>query len=173
MPRWRQSAVGPVWRHSLGPWLRAPRLGSWRERDGEAEGVFLPLLTGRRGVIRWPLAVTCNAMRRRRLGHRDGSGAEPPGRLRPRPASRGAHQLRSRRCAIPPGVDTHGGGLGGGVRGSTLTRGSLGGRVSRGCATRHLLPWPWGRNRAATPCASAQLQHLAGHCSKQGLAVLD
>ena len=45
-------------------------------------------------------------------------------------------------------------------RGSTLTRGGLGGGV-RGCVTRHLLPWPWGTNFAATPCASAQLQHLA------------
>jgi hypothetical protein len=34
-------------------WRRAPRLGSWRERAGDAEGVFVPLLTGRDRGDRW------------------------------------------------------------------------------------------------------------------------
>jgi hypothetical protein len=51
-------------------------------------------------------------------------------------------------CAIPTGVDTHKGGLGGGG--------------AQGCVTRHLLPWRWARIRAAAPCSSAQLQHLSG-----------
>jgi hypothetical protein len=83
-----------------------------------------------------------NAMRRERLGHRDQSGAQdPPGEG---PPPNGAHELRS---ADAPSC-----------RRSTLARGGLGGGVRR-CVTRHLLPWRWGRNRAATPCAPAQLQH--------------
>jgi hypothetical protein len=113
--------VGPVWRHSLGPWLRAR--GSALGASGIGSRGRVPTAANWRGGVIAGLAVTCHAMRRRCLGHSDGSGAEPPGRLRPRPASRGAHQLRSRRCAIAPGVDTHGGGLGGGIRGSTLTVG--------------------------------------------------
>jgi hypothetical protein len=86
--------------------------------------------------------VTCNAMRRRRLGQRDGL----PGDCALAPASRRrapASPLLSR-CAIPPGVDTHKG------------RSWWGGRR---CVTRHLLRWRWARIRAATSFASAQLQH--------------
>jgi hypothetical protein len=32
----------------------------------------------------------------------------------------------------------------------------------RRCVTRHLLPWRWGRNRAATPCAQRSSSTLAG-----------
>jgi len=64
------------------------------------------------------LAATCNAMRPRPWAVALGQGRSlPGGDGRPRPASRGAHLLRSRRCAIPPGVDTHGVGLGGRSRG--------------------------------------------------------
>jgi hypothetical protein len=59
------------------------------------------------------LAVTCNAMRRQRLGHRDWSGTpDPPGRraASPPPAS-GAHQLRhvviAQRMRHPAEVDAH------------------------------------------------------------------
>jgi hypothetical protein len=117
-----QRPVGPLRRHPVGPWL--PRLGSWRERDGEAEGVFLPLLSGG-----------------------DRCAQDPPGdgRLRPRqPAARMSFGQQMRHPA-----------------GSRPSPGrSLWGGV-RGCVTRHLLPWRGARIRAATPCASAQLQHLA------------
>jgi hypothetical protein len=65
-------------------WHRAPRLGSWRERAGEAEGVFLPLPTGRPGTIAG-LAVTCNAMRRQRLAIAIGQVRSLPGDGRPGP----------------------------------------------------------------------------------------
>jgi len=92
------------------------------------------------------LAVTCNAMRRQRLGHRDRSGAEPPGRRAASPPSAGvAHQL-PHYSADAPGVDTHKGRSWWGGPGGAL----------------HVTFCPGGgRIRAATPCASAQLQHLA------------
>jgi hypothetical protein len=100
MPRWRQSPVGPVWRHPVGPWLRAPRLGSWRERHGEAEGVFLPLLSGGRSL--------CAGTSRRRA-------ASPP------PAG-GAHELRSADAPSRRGSTLTMGDLGwGGSRGLRYT----------------------------------------------------
>ena len=42
-----------------------------------------------------------------------------------------------------------------------LTRGGLGGGGPGGALHATLFPWQWGKIRAATPCASAQLQHLA------------
>jgi hypothetical protein len=118
----------------------APRLASWRERAGEAEGVFVALWEA--GAIaerdaspaRWPpRSVRCGASR--------ATAPSPP------PAAARTSFAMSRLlsgCFIPPGVDTHKGRSWWGVR---------------RCVTRHLLPWRWGRNRAATPCARAQLQH--------------
>src|SRR6266403_4292907 len=78
------------------------------------------------GAIAGP-AVTCNAMRRQRLGHRDQSGAEPPGRRAASPPSAGvAHQLRHCSADAPS------------RRRSTLTRGGLGGG---GPAVRYTSPF--------------------------------
>jgi hypothetical protein len=113
----------PVWRHPVGPYL--PRLGSCRERAGNADGRV-------RSAAKWETEDDCCSSRR------DRSGAEPPGwrgRARPirQPAARTSFALGdapSRRestltvAALVgcPGVDTHkgrfrlGGGPGGALR---------------------------------------------------------
>ena len=113
-------------------------------------------------LLKWEAGRSLNAMRRRRLGRRDRSGAEPPARWAapPHMPAGGAHQLRSRRCAIPPGVDTHGWVLvGGSGRRHSQVAVLVGG--SGGALHVTFCPGQGGRIRAATPCASAQLQHLA------------
>jgi hypothetical protein len=107
---------------------RRPRASSYRCQLGDQGAIV-------------GLAVTCNAMRRRRLGRRDRSGAEPPGRLRPSP-----RQPAARTSFAPGGAPSR--------RESTLTAGGFGGGGARGrqqgavlvggpggCVTRHLLPW--------------------------------
>ena len=83
----------------------------------------------------------------------------PPGDGRPRPRHPAARTSFAPGERHPPGVDTHGGGLGVGLRAFDTHKGRSWWGGSRGCVTRHLLPWGVGRIRAATPCASAQLQH--------------
>jgi hypothetical protein len=116
---------------------------------GRSRGGFVPLLSGRRGVIAG-LAVRCNAMRRQRLAIAIGQVRSLPGDGRPSPpASR-------RRAPASPCRDSSA------DASSAEGRRSQGGVLvggGRGCVTRHLSPWRWGTNRAATPGASAQLQH--------------
>jgi hypothetical protein len=117
-----------------GPSSRGSALGA--SGPAKPTGVFVALLSGRRGMI----AVLAVAI---------GQGQSLPGgdgrpRLTRQPALRTSFApggAPSRR-----GVDTHNGGLGGGGRGALHVI---------------FLRWRWARIRAATPCARAQLQHLA------------
>jgi hypothetical protein len=85
------------------------------------------------------------------------SGAEPPGWRSagsPHTPAGGTHELRSRRSAIRPGVDTHGGGFGGGGPGVDTHKG-------RGVRYSHLLPWPRAETAPRRPVPERSSSTLA------------
>jgi hypothetical protein len=123
-----QRPEGPEWRHPVAAYFpiakpftrltpRTPRLGSCASGPAKPTGLFVALLSGRRGMIAG-LAVTCNAMRRQRLAIGMGQVRSLPGDGRPRP------RQPASRTSFPITQQMR--------RGSTLTRGGLGGGGSGG-----------------------------------------
>ena len=94
-----QRPEGPEWRHPVAAYFpiakpftrltpRTPRLGSCASGPAKPTGLFVALLSGRRGVIAG-LAVTCNAMRPGALAIAIAQVRSLPGG-RPRPTHRPA-----------------------------------------------------------------------------------